>query len=133
MNTQANVSGATGQNSLASEQNGLNGELLQLLVDNVRDYAIIFLDTNGSVLTWNSAAQRLKGWTAEEIIGQHFSRFYPPEEIQKGKTEMELKIAAQEGRARQPADPATHGAAVGTRRGNWLVRRIAGHHGRPHD
>jgi PAS domain S-box-containing protein len=98
MNTQPNVSGATGQNSLASEQNGLNGELLQLLIDNVRDYAIIFLDTNGSVLTWNSAAQRLKGWTAEEIIGQHFSHFYPPEEIQKGKTEMELKIAAQEGR-----------------------------------
>jgi PAS domain S-box-containing protein len=43
------------------------------------------------VLTWNSAAQRLKGWKAEEIIGQHFSRFYPPEDVESGKTEMELR------------------------------------------
>src|SRR5437588_6187756 len=72
--------------------------LLRLLVDSVKDYAIILLDPTGHVLTWNAAAQRLKGWTAEEIIGQHFSKFYPPEDVQQGKTEMELKVAEQEGR-----------------------------------
>jgi PAS domain S-box-containing protein len=73
-------------------------ELVRLLVENIKDYAIITLDTRGHVLSWNSAAERLKGWKAEEIIGQHFSRFYPPEDVQGGKTEMELKVASQEGR-----------------------------------
>jgi len=72
--------------------------LLKILVDTVEDYAIILLDPTGHVLTWNAAAQRLKGWTAAEIIGQHFSKFYPPEEVQKGKTETELRVATQEGR-----------------------------------
>jgi len=73
-------------------------ELVRLLVDNIRDYAIITLDPRGCVLSWNSAAERLKGWKAEEIIGQHFSRFYPPEDLQSGKTEMELRMASQDGR-----------------------------------
>src|SRR5215468_11258031 len=72
--------------------------LLRLLVDSIKDYAIILLDPTGHVLTWNAAAQRIKGWTASEIIGQHFSRFYPPEDIQKGKAEIELRAAEQEGR-----------------------------------
>jgi rsbT co-antagonist protein RsbR len=72
--------------------------LLQLLVDTVRDYAIILLDPQGKVLTWNVGAERLKGWKANEIIGQHFSRFYPAEDVAKGKTEMELKVAREEGR-----------------------------------
>jgi PAS domain S-box-containing protein len=71
---------------------------VRLLIDNIRDYAIITLDPRGCVLSWNAAAERLKGWTAEEIVGQHFSRFYPPEDVQNGKTEMELKVASQEGR-----------------------------------
>jgi PAS domain S-box-containing protein len=98
MNTQTNSPGGTGQPARPSEQDGMTGELLQLLVDNIRDYAIIFLDPKGSVLTWNDAAQRLKGWTADEIIGQHFSRFYPPEDVARGKTEMELTVATREGR-----------------------------------
>jgi PAS domain S-box-containing protein len=77
---------------------GHTTEMMQLLIDSVVDYAIIFLDSEGLVLTWNSAAQRLKGWNADEIIGQHFSRFYPPEDIAKGKTEMELVTAAKNGR-----------------------------------
>jgi len=72
--------------------------MLQLLVDAVKDYAIIMLDTGGRVLTWNPTAQRLKGWKPDEIIGQHFSRFYPAEDVEKGKTEMELKVAQREGR-----------------------------------
>ena len=73
-------------------------DLLQMLVDSVRDYAIILLDNDGNVLTWNAAAERLKGWKADEIIGQNFSRFYPPEDVQKGKTTMELEVAGAEGR-----------------------------------
>lgn len=73
-------------------------EMLQLLVNNVQDYAIILLDPDGKVLSWNAGAERLKGWTAEEIIGQHFSRFYPAEDVQRGKTVMELKTAAEKGR-----------------------------------
>lgn len=98
MNTQTNLPGGTDHHARPSEQDGMTGELLQLLVDNIRDYAIIFLDPKGSVLTWNNAAQRLKGWTSEEIIGQHFSRFYPPEDVANGKTETELRVATQEGR-----------------------------------
>src|SRR6202008_3589624 len=72
-------------------------EMLQLLVANLKDYAIIMLDPKGNVLTWNSAAEHLKGWKASEIIGQHFSRFYPPDDVQNGKTETELLLAAQDG------------------------------------
>jgi PAS domain S-box-containing protein len=98
MNIEANSPAGAGTHSPPSEQDGITGELLQLLVDNIRDYAIIFLNPDGYVLTWNSAAQRLKGWTSEEIIGQHFSRFYPPDDVEKRKTETELRVAAQEGR-----------------------------------
>ena len=73
-------------------------DLMRLLVDSVKDYAIILLDKEGKVLTWNAGAERLKGWKAHEIIGQHFSKFYPPEEVAKGKTELELKTTAEEGR-----------------------------------
>jgi PAS domain S-box-containing protein len=73
-------------------------DLLRLLIDNVKDYAIILLDKEGKVLTWNAGAERLKGWKANEIIGQHFSKFYPPEDIAKGKMERELKVASEEGR-----------------------------------
>lgn len=73
-------------------------ELLQLLVDCAKDYAIIMLDPQGRVISWSPAAERLKGWRADEVVGQHFSRFYPPEDVQQGKTEMELRVASQEGR-----------------------------------
>ena len=75
-----------------------NSSLVQLLVDNVNDYAIILLDPEGKVLSWNAGAQRLKGWQADEIIGQSFTRFYPPEELGKGKAELELKVAREQGR-----------------------------------
>jgi len=77
---------------------GSETELLHLLVDNVTDCAITMLDPKGNVVTWSTAAERLKGWKADEIIGQHFSRFYAPEDIARGKTENELRIASKEGR-----------------------------------
>jgi PAS domain S-box-containing protein len=70
----------------------------RLLVDGVSDYAIFMLDVNGVVTTWNSGAARIKGYRADEIIGQHFSRFYPEDAIESGWPEHELRVAAAEGR-----------------------------------
>jgi len=68
------------------------------LVEAVRDYAIFMLDTEGRVITWNLGAERIKGYAASEIIGQHFSRFYPEEDLRAGKPQNELEIAIREGR-----------------------------------
>jgi PAS domain S-box-containing protein len=73
-------------------------ERFRLMVENVKDYAILMLDPQGRVASWNEGAQRIKGYGAREIIGQHFSRFYPPEEIARGKLEKQLRVAAAEGR-----------------------------------
>jgi PAS domain S-box-containing protein len=72
-------------------------ERFRLLVHTVRDYAIFLLDTTGHIATWNVGAQRIKGYTAEEITGQHFSIFYPPEEKRSGKPIRELEIAVRTG------------------------------------
>jgi PAS domain S-box-containing protein len=73
-------------------------EWFRLMVENVRDYAIFMLDPGGRVVSWNRGAQRLKGYRAAEILGQHFSRFYPKEDIERGKPQQELVVAAAEGR-----------------------------------
>lgn len=73
-------------------------ERFRQLVAGVKDYAIFLLDANGIVATWNEGAERLKGYTPDEIIGQHFSKFYPPEDIAAGKTEYELEEASLTGR-----------------------------------
>jgi PAS domain S-box-containing protein len=75
-----------------------NDELLRLLVESVRDYAIFMLDPQGIVLTWNAGAEALKGYQAGEIIGQHFSKFYPEDAIAKNWPAHELRVAASEGR-----------------------------------
>jgi PAS domain S-box-containing protein len=72
-------------------------DLHRLLVDSVRDYAIFALDRTGHVLTWNTGAQRFKGWKAKEIIGTHFSIFYPPEDIARGKPDRALHEAVTHG------------------------------------
>ena len=68
------------------------------LVTSVRDYAIFLLDTQGHVATWNQGAERLKGYRADEIIGRHFSVFYPPAAIEKRWPQYELETAARLGR-----------------------------------
>lgn len=73
-------------------------QLYTLLVNTVRDYAIFVLDTDGVVLTWNAGAERLNGYTADEIIGRHFSVFYPPADLAWDKPAMELDAAAADGR-----------------------------------
>ena len=69
-----------------------------MFVDAVEDYALLMLDVNGYVISWNAGAERIKGYQATEIIGKHFSCFYLPEDIAKGHPDEELRIAAKEGR-----------------------------------
>lgn len=74
-----------------------NEERFRLLVESVRDYAIFMLDPEGRVVTWNAGAERFKGYRAHEIIGQHFSRFYPPEALARGLPAHELEVAQATG------------------------------------
>ena len=67
--------------------------MLRLLVEAVQDYAIFMLDPEGRVASWNPGAERSKDWTADEIIGQHFRVFYPPEKQAVRHPEHELEIA----------------------------------------
>ena len=70
----------------------------RLLVSSVTDYAIYLLDGAGRVTSWNAGAQRIKGYRADEILGQHFSQFYTPEDRQAGKPDRALAAARREGR-----------------------------------
>jgi PAS domain S-box-containing protein len=76
----------------------LTAEHFRLLVDSITDYAIILLSPDGIVSSWNRGAEMIKGYRADEIIGQHFSRFYPRASIESGFPALELATAAAEGR-----------------------------------
>ena len=82
----------------AEEKLRLSEERFRLLVEGVKDYAIFSLDPEGRVATWNAGAERIKGYAADEIIGQHFSRFYPQEALERGWPDEELRRAAADGR-----------------------------------
>lgn len=84
-------------NKMTAQQLG-SEEGFRLLVDAVRDYAIVMLDPAGHVTSWNSGAEQIKGYRREEIIGKHFSVFYPPEAVQRGIPERELNETAAAGR-----------------------------------
>jgi len=73
-------------------------ERFRILVEGVQDYAIIMLDPQGTVVSWNAGAERIKGYQSDEIIGENFSRFYPQGDIDAGKPQEELGIAAASGR-----------------------------------
>ena len=73
-------------------------ERFRLLVEAVRDYAIFMLDTDGRVVSWNAGAERIKGYAAHEIIGKHFSVFYPEDARRKKWPEQELALAREHGR-----------------------------------
>jgi PAS domain S-box-containing protein len=76
---------------------------LRSIVDAVQDYAIYLLDTDGSVMTWNAGAERIKGYTADEIVGAHFSRFFTQEEAAQGRPAELLQMAAARGRIEEEA------------------------------
>jgi PAS domain S-box-containing protein len=73
-------------------------ERFRLLVERVQDYAIFMLDPDGRIASWNIGAERIKGYPASEAIGQHFSIFYPPEDVAAGKPQMLLRKALEQGR-----------------------------------
>ena len=92
--------GITNSDSEESINRRLRANAFQFdqLVDGVRDYAIFLLDANGYIVSWNQGAERIKGYTADEIIGKHFSTFYTAESIERGWPLYELKVARREGR-----------------------------------
>lgn len=75
-----------------------DGEIVQLMVDSVYDYAIFMLDPEGHISSWNKGAQKIKQYSADEIIGRHFSIFYPPDALASGKPAFELEVATREGK-----------------------------------
>ncbi|PYV72302.1 MAG: histidine kinase [Acidobacteria bacterium] len=83
---------------LAAEDATHSDRIFQLLVQSVKDYAIFLLDPEGRVSSWNAGAERIKGYSIDDILGQHFSIFYPPDAIAARKPYQELKIAIREGR-----------------------------------
>jgi len=70
----------------------------RLLVEGLKDYALFMLDLDGGVATWNSGAERINGYLAREIVGQHFSRLYTAEDVASGRPELALRTALAEGR-----------------------------------
>jgi PAS domain S-box-containing protein len=79
-------------------------EVLELLhkrmISEIQDYAIILLDIDGTILTWNAGAEKIKGYTENEILGQNFRIFYMPLDRQAGLPEQLIELATREGRAR---------------------------------
>ncbi|MDB5406270.1 MAG: Histidine kinase, partial [Rhodospirillales bacterium] len=91
------------ERKFAQEKLRRSEEQFRLLVQGVTDYAIYMLDPDGRVSTWNAGAQRIKGYRPEEIIGEHFSRFYTQEDRERGEPQRALEIAAREGRYEREA------------------------------
>ena len=73
-------------------------EKYRMVLDGVQDYAIFMLDPHGQIVSWNAGAERIKGYTAEQIIGQNFSRFFAPEDIRDGRPQEVLRLTAANGR-----------------------------------
>ena len=73
-------------------------ERSRLLVENLRDYAIFFVDLSGNLGTWNSGAERMTGYRSDQIVGRHFSILYPPEEVKEGRPEHDLEIVIRDWR-----------------------------------
>jgi PAS domain S-box-containing protein len=84
--------------SIDSSTSFHTNEMFRLLVESVQDYAIFLLNSTGHVMTWNAGAERIKGYKADEIIGQHFSQFYTRDARESGWPDRELEIASSQGR-----------------------------------
>ncbi|HVT03976.1 MAG TPA: PAS domain S-box protein, partial [Thermoanaerobaculia bacterium] len=88
----------TGQRQLAEEGLRESEERYRMLIEQIQDYAIFMLDPVGRVVSWNAGAELIKGYNAEEIIGENYSRFYPPEDVSLGIPEEVLRRAAAKGK-----------------------------------
>ncbi len=105
-------------------------ERIRLMIEGPIDYALLMLDRNGVIVSWNLGAQKIKGYRADEIIGRHFSCFYPAERIELGDPERELMIAATQGRFAETSlrvrkDGSTFWA-------NVVITALLDHHGEIH-
>ena len=87
-----------GRRRLAEEALRESEERYRMLLDGIQDYAIFMMDPRGEIVSWNAGAERIKGYTAEQIIGHNFSRFFPPEDIARGRPEEVLRMTAASGR-----------------------------------
>lgn len=83
---------------LKSDDRRADDERWRLLVQGITDYAIFLLDTRGRVCAWNVGAEQILGYTADEIRGQHCSRFYPDEDVERQRPQQQLELAVAEGR-----------------------------------
>ena len=99
----AELERAVAELALAEESSRQSEARFRMLVESVKDYSIIMLDVGGHIVSWNAGAERIKGYLADEIIGQHFSKFYPKEDVERGKPERELVVATSEGRFEEEA------------------------------
>ena len=112
----------------ADEELRRSEERFRVLVDTVQDYAIFMLDPEGRVQSWNRGAQALKEYSAAEIIGQHFSKFYPPEDVASRKPTRELEAAMRDGRVE---DEGWRLRKDGTRFwANVVITRLTDDHGK---
>jgi PAS domain S-box-containing protein len=73
-------------------------ESFRLMVESVSDYAIVMLDPEGGIVSWNTGAQRIMGYQSDEIVGRHLALFYPPDDVSSGKPERDLELASVSGR-----------------------------------
>jgi len=89
-----------GDNGFTASALHQTAEQFHILVDSVEEYAIYMLDPNGNVVTWNTGAQKIKGYTAQEIVGKNFACFYTAEDVAGGKPQRNLREAARRGHVR---------------------------------
>ena len=86
------------ERKVAQENLRQSRERSRLLVENLRDYAIFFVDLSGNVRSWNSGAERMTGYRSDQIVGRHFSILYPPQEVGEGRPQRDLEIAIRDWR-----------------------------------
>jgi PAS domain S-box-containing protein len=95
----------------------------ETLVQSVTDYAIYMLDPDGIITSWNAGAQRFKGYTPEEIIGEHFSRFYGEDDLASGLPERALAMAAREDGLKRKAGASARMARASGPMWCWIASR----------
>src|SRR6202167_3266266 len=101
-----------GGRRLAEEALRESEERYRMLLDGIHDYAIFMMDPHGQIVSWNAGAERIKGYSADQIIGQNFSRFFPPEDIKRGRPEEVLRMTAASGQRKKKPTRSRNGGHI---------------------